>query len=434
MLKLLILAAACAGVSHSLCLPCGGSPCQTPVCCKSGEYVKSGYCGCCLQCAKAEGEECGGDWEEKGRCAAGMACTRSVLDKSWAQKCRKPKKASGDLGNLQPGPLDINQQPSKPEIIAAPICPSGKTANDMTCHCSKEPAVKGLDGNTRGGCVPSLYHRDEKAQGWCFLENIQNPGNGTQNCFEDTQWSVVDGRFWSNLACIGDYKRKEEELLGIGLQPANIPYPGLLVEKEKLEEKLDIGPGLLDIQPPGQEGSPHITAHPHSQIVPKNEPFTFNCMADGYPEIKYTWYKDGEIVSTAPSSPKSHRVILPGGSLFFLNVRQNKKVQDSGIYWCEAANSVGKARSRNATLEVADLNGPIQTTTEHLEMYTNPPGCPEEQPLFCLPEEEGKTCSYGSQKCCGEVTPMVTVECKKGSWWPSLQAPDIRCRFGYDEC
>ena len=52
-----------------------------------------------------------------------------------------------------------------------------------------------------------------------------------------------------------------------------------------------------------------------------------NCMADGYPEPKYTWYKDGEIVLTAPSSPKSHRVILPTGSLFFLNVRQNKKEQ-----------------------------------------------------------------------------------------------------------
>ena len=77
----------------------------------------------------------------------------------------------------------------------------------------------------------------------------------------------------------------------------------------------------------GQERSPHITEHPHSQIVPKNEPLTLNCMADGYPEPKYTWYKDGEIVLTAPSSPKSHRVILPAGSLFFLNVRQNKKEQ-----------------------------------------------------------------------------------------------------------
>ena len=55
-------------------------------------------------------------------------------------------------------------------------------------------------------------------------------------------------------------------------------------------------------------------------------------MADGYPEPKYTWYKDGEIVLTAPSSPKSHRVILPTGSLFFLNVRQNKKEQVFPLY------------------------------------------------------------------------------------------------------
>jgi len=322
MLKLLILAAACAGVSHSLCLPCGGSPCQTPVCCKSGEYVKSGYCGCCLQCAKAEGEECGGDWEEKGRCASGMACRYSSPSQG---KCRKPRKASGGLGNSQPGPLDINQQPSKPEIIAAPVCPAGKTANDMACHCSKEQAVKGLDGNTRGGCVPSTYHKGETAQGWCFLENIKNPSNGTQNCFEDVKWSVVDGRFWSNLACIEEYKKKEEEKLGIGLQLSNIPNPVISKEEIMLE--------LANIPAP------------------------------------------------------------------------------DGLY------------------------GQIQTTTEHLEMYTNPPGCPEKQPLFCLPEEEGKTCSYGSQSCCGEITPTLTVECnKKGTWYPHAVFPDIRCRSGYDEC
>ena len=56
-------------------------------------------------------------------------------------------------------------------------------------------------------------------------------------------------------------------------------------------------------------------------------------MADGYPEPEYTWYKDGEIVLTAPSSPKSHRVILPTGSLFFLNVRQNKKEQVLSFDW-----------------------------------------------------------------------------------------------------
>ena len=75
--------------------------------------------------------------------------------------------------------------------------------------------------------------------------------------------------------------------------------------------------------------APHITEHPQSQIVPKNEPLTLNCKADGAPEPRYTWYKDGRVVATAPSSPKSHRVILPTGSLFFLNVRQNKKEQVS---------------------------------------------------------------------------------------------------------
>ena len=73
--------------------------------------------------------------------------------------------------------------------------------------------------------------------------------------------------------------------------------------------------------------APHITEHPQSQIVPKNEPLTLNCKADGWPEPRYSWYKDGRLVATAPSSPKSHRVILPTGSLFFLNVRQNKKEQ-----------------------------------------------------------------------------------------------------------
>ena len=30
-----------------------------------------------------------------------------------------------------------------------------------------------------------------------------------------------------------------------------------------------------------------------------------------------------------------------------------KMFQDTGVYWCEAENSAGKMRSRNATLEVA---------------------------------------------------------------------------------
>ena len=30
--------------------------------------------------------------------------------------------------------------------------------------------------------------------GWCFLENIADPSNPASRCYEDTQWSEVDGR------------------------------------------------------------------------------------------------------------------------------------------------------------------------------------------------------------------------------------------------
>lgn len=95
---------------------------------------------------------------------------------------------------------------------------------------------------------------------------------------------------------------------------------------------------------------PKIIEHPLEAVVPRHDPVTLNCKAEGSPKPKIDWYKDGQILKVEPGS---HQMFLPSGDLFFLKVVHSRRESDAGVYWCEAKNELGTARSRNATLQVA---------------------------------------------------------------------------------
>uniref|UniRef100_A0A4W5RA15 Ig-like domain-containing protein n=1 Tax=Hucho hucho TaxID=62062 RepID=A0A4W5RA15_9TELE len=103
-----------------------------------------------------------------------------------------------------------------------------------------------------------------------------------------------------------------------------------------------------------EDSPPRIVEDPSDLIVSKGEPATLNCKAEGRPNPTVEWYKDGERVETDRDDPRSHRMLLPSGSLFFLRIVHGRRSKpDEGVYTCVARNYLGEAVSRNASLEVA---------------------------------------------------------------------------------
>ncbi|XP_069060240.1 roundabout homolog 2 isoform X14 [Pleurodeles waltl] len=132
---------------------------------------------------------------------------------------------------------------------------------------------------------------------------------------------------------------------------------------------------------------PRIVEHPSDVIVSKGEPTTLNCKAEGRPTPTIEWYKDAERVETDKDDPRSHRMLLPSGSLFFLRIVHGRRSKpDEGSYVCAARNYLGEAVSRNASLEVALLRDDFRQNPTDVVVAAGEPAILECQPPRGHPE------------------------------------------------
>lgn len=81
--SLIVVLFMCPSVRAMTCPPCERIHCSpksaSKLDCKGG--VTTGVCGCCPQCAKIEGEKCGGFYNSLGKCDKGLYCEMNVKTK-----------------------------------------------------------------------------------------------------------------------------------------------------------------------------------------------------------------------------------------------------------------------------------------------------------------------------------------------------------------
>uniref|UniRef100_A0A8C9Y4U0 Roundabout guidance receptor 1 n=1 Tax=Sander lucioperca TaxID=283035 RepID=A0A8C9Y4U0_SANLU len=158
-----------------------------------------------------------------------------------------------------------------------------------------------------------------------------------------------------------------------------------IVELIKKHNRLTFSPYRSRLRQ--EDTPPRIVEHPSDLIVSKGEPATLNCKAEGRPTPTVEWYKDGERVETDRDNPRSQRMLLPSGSLFFLRIVHGRRSKpDEGSYVCVARNYLGEAVSHNASLEVAILRDDFRQNPADVIVAAGEPAVLECQPPRGHPE------------------------------------------------
>jgi len=115
--------------------PCNSEDCPE-VQCAEGVGKRWDVCGCCMECAKAEGETCGGLWDTNGYCDEGLTCAAPIVEE--LNPAYLGMHGSMSMG-YEPGicqdssTIHLCQLPGRPDCSYRGVCqPDG---DDYRCLC-----------------------------------------------------------------------------------------------------------------------------------------------------------------------------------------------------------------------------------------------------------------------------------------------------------
>eukprot|EP00093_Oithona_nana_P006727 06727.XXX_78127_79702_1 [CDS] Oithona nana genome sequencing. len=190
---------------------CEYGPCEVPQCCENGIAVrvsnmKFGHMQCpdrgCFSCLSQQyllgvHERCSLDHTlMKSLCAPGLSCmiycSKDIegIQSCWNRygTCQHDH-VPGVAAQQFPGNVTIIPGLTMNDAKRAPICTRERTI----CHCR----------------TSTCESTGTKEKPWCFLSNLRNPNNPTQNCYMDVRWSATYGSFYSHEACIRLRNRRQ---------------------------------------------------------------------------------------------------------------------------------------------------------------------------------------------------------------------------------